>query len=252
MNDEPKPPSETFAAALRAELDAVVGRYEALVRALAVVGSRETEALRAEAARLAAENQRVRMDLEERRSEVEALRAKVEGLTRDLDAARAREERLERDTRAAIDSKLAYDAEFTAERSFVEASAETAGSLLGEALVAAVGRALENTSATHAALKARGLEAALVAAVKDRGRSAVTAPLLERERATLAALAKIAGGELVVPAPGTRFSPGSMEKASTVSDPAEEGNVVSCAMPGLRRAGTDGALVFPKVVVATG
>jgi hypothetical protein len=154
--------------------------------------------------------------------------------------------------RDALDSQLASEAEFTAERRFVEAAADLAGSLLGEALAAAAGRALDATSATHAALKARGLEAALVTAVRDRGRSAAAAPLLERERGALAALAKIAGCELYAPAAGTRFTVASMEKAATVSDPAEEGNVVDCAMPGLRRAGSDGALVFPRVVVATG
>ncbi|MCU0686313.1 MAG: hypothetical protein MUF34_29385, partial [Polyangiaceae bacterium] len=59
-------------------------------------------------------------------------------------------------------------------------------------------------------------------------------------------------GELIDPAPGTRFSTQTMEKAGTLADPAEEGNVTRCALPGLRLRGTDGALVFPRVVVATG
>jgi hypothetical protein len=43
-----------------------------------------------------------------------------------------------------------------------------------------------------------------------------------------------------------------MDKAMVQADPAEEGNVLECLMPGLRLAGTDGALVFPRVLVATG
>jgi hypothetical protein len=43
-----------------------------------------------------------------------------------------------------------------------------------------------------------------------------------------------------------------MDKAATASDPAEEGNVLECLLPGLRRVGTDGSLVFPRVRVATG
>jgi hypothetical protein len=243
---------ETFAAALRAELDAVVARYEALARALATLGSRETEALRAEAARLAAENQKLRADAADQRVEVASLRMRVEDLGRELADARARARQLEAEAQAALSATLAYEEQFAAERRFVEASRDLGGSLLGEALVAAAGRPLDASSATYAALKARGLEAALCNAVKDRGRSAASAPLLERERSALQALAAIAGCELIAPSPGTRFSAASMEKAGLVSEPAEEGNVVECAVPGLRRAGTDGALVFPRVVVATG
>ncbi len=243
---------ETFAAALRAEIDAVVGRYEALVRAFGALGNRETEALRAEAATLASDNQRLRAAAVEAREELAALRARVEDLARERDEARARADVLEGQAHAAMEATLSYEEQFTAEKRFVEAGKDLGGSLLGDALVAALGRALEPTSASYAALKARGLEAALVAALKDRGRSALSAPLLERERTALAALAMIAGCELVTPASGTRFSAASMEKAGQVSEPAEEGNVTECAIPGLRRAGTDGALVFPRVVVATG
>jgi hypothetical protein len=243
---------ETFAGALRAELDAVVARYEALSRALSSLGSGETEALRAEAARLAAENQRLRADASDMHAEIASLRARATDLERDLSDARAKAQKLEAEAQAALSATLAYEEQFAAERRFVEASRDLGGSLLGEALAAAAGRPLDPGSATYAALKARGLEAALCNAVKDRGRSAASAPLLERERAALQALAAIAGCEIIAPSPGTRFAAASMEKAGSVSEPAEEGNVVACAVPGLRRAGTDGALVFPRVVVATG
>jgi hypothetical protein len=160
--------------------------------------------------------------------------------------------KLEGVAHAAMEQTLSYEEQFTSEKRFVEACRDLAGSLLGEALAAAAGRAVEPGSATYAALKARGLENALVAAVKDRGRSVGSAPLLDRERLALTALAMIAGCEVIEPPVGTRFSASSMERSGSVSDPAEEGNVVSCALPGLRRAGTDGALVFPRVVVATG
>lgn len=244
--------SETFAAALRAEIDAVVGRYEALVKALAEMGRRDAEALRTEASRLLGENEGLRAEGVARRGELLRLEARVGELEQALAEAAARGERLERDAQAAIDATAAYESQFASEKSFVEACREVAGSLLGEALAGAIGRALEASSATYAALKARGVEGALVIAVKDRGRSSAQAPLLERERIALAGIAAAAGCELITPAAGTRFTAAAMERAASVSDPAEEGNVVGCAMPGIRRAGTEGALVFPRVVVATG
>jgi hypothetical protein len=248
-------PDETFAAALRAEIDAVVGRYEALVRALGALGGREVEALRAandRAAALAAENQRLRAEAADRKAEVAALTARVTELSGALDEARTRAERLAGEAHAALEATLSYEEQFAPEKRFLEAARDLGGSLLGEALVAAVGRPLEAGSAAYAALKSRGLEASLVAAVRDRGRSVASAPLLPRERAALVGLAAAASCDLIAPAAGTRFSAGAMEKASTVSEPAEEGNVLECAIPGLRRAGTEGALVFPRVVVATG
>ncbi len=243
---------ESFSSALRVELDAVVGRYEALVRAVASLGGRETEALRAEAARLAAENQKLRSEAGDQKAEIAALQTRVEDLDRALADARGRAEKLEGVAHAAMEQTLSYEEQFTAEKHFVEACRDLGGSLLGEALAAAVGRPLEVGSATYAALKARGLETSLVNAVKDRGRTSVSAPLLERELRALQALAMIAGCELITPGAGTRYSAASMERAGSVSDPAEEGNVIACAVPGIRRAGTEGALVFPRVVVATG
>ncbi len=243
---------ESFSAALRAELDAVVARYEALVRALAAARGGESDALRAEAARLAGENQRLSSVAAEQRAAIAALEARVAGLDASLADARARADKLEGEAHAALEATLSYEEQFTGERRFVEACRDLGGTLLAEALATALGRPIEPGSATYAALKARGLESALVAAFKDRGRTASAAPLLERERNALAALAMIASCEVVVPAAGTRFSAGSMEKGSLVSSPSEEGNVVDCTMPGLRRAGTEGALVFPRVVVASG
>jgi hypothetical protein len=254
---------ENFSGALRAELDAVVARYEAMARAhheaLAAAGKGEADALRTEAARLSAEVERLRAAEAEQRAEAAKQRARADDLARDLAEARARTQKLEAEAKVAIaeakvalEEKEAYEEQFTAERKFVEACRGIEGSLLAEALAEVVGQPIAASSVVFAALKAKGLEVTLVSVIKDRGRGALTAPLLERERAALSAMAAAAGCELIVPAAGTRFSTMSMEKASTVTDPAEEGNVVDCAMPGCRRAGTDGALVFPRVVVASG
>ncbi|APR76995.1 TolA protein [Minicystis rosea] len=251
--------SESFAAALRAELDAVVGRYEALVRALAEVSGRETDTLRAEVTRLSADNERLRSEASQLRAEAARIEARAlaaekraDDLAIDLSRAREKADREAQAAQAAHAATQAYEEQFAAERRFVEACRDTAGSLLGEAVATAAGRSLDATSATFAALKSKGLEAVLAATFKERGRSTAQAPLLERERAALPALAAAAGCELIAPPTGTRFSSATMERGASVTDPAEEGNVLDVAMPGLRRAGTDGALVFPRVVVATG
>jgi hypothetical protein len=248
--------SLTFAAALRAEIDAVVARYEALARAheetVSAVRARETDALGKELAQACVERDRLRAEASEQRAEIATLRAEAEALARDLAGARARASELESEVRSAGEAARALSEQFAAEDRFVRAGAGLEGSLLGEALKSALGRDLTESPATYAALKGRGLEVVLTMTFKERGRSVVQAPLLERERAALPGLAAAAGCELVSPAPGTRFAAGSMDRASSVSQPAEEGNVVECLMPGGRRSGTEGALVLPRVVVATG
>ena len=246
----------TFAAALRAEIDAVVARYEALARAheeaLSAVRARETDALGKELGEARVERDRLRVEAREHAAEMATLRAEAQALTRDLAEARAHASELEGAARSAGEVARALSEQFVAEDRFVRACAGLEGSLLGEALKSSLGRDLTESPATYAALKGRGLEVVLTLTFKERGRSVVQAPLLERERAALAGLAAAAGCELLSPAPGTRFAAVSMDKASSVSQPAEEGNVVECLMPGGRRSGTEGALVLPRVVVATG
>ncbi|MRG93392.1 hypothetical protein [Polyangium spumosum] len=237
---------ETFSAALRAEIEAIVMRYEALVSSRVDAAERDgSTAARDELAALRAER-------DEMARELATLRVQRERLSLELDTARERIAALEAEVRAGAAAHLALEEQFTAEKRFTAASAEVSGTMLEGALRAAIGRDLDPSPALYAALKGKGLEGVLVAAFKERGRTIAHAPLLERERAPLSALASAAGCELVSPAPGTRFSASSMEKAATTSDPAEEGNVVECMLPGLRRAGTDGMLVFPRVRVATG
>ena len=250
---------ETFANALRAEIDAVVVRYEALVASqretFALAAAREADALRAEIAALREGRDRGAAEIAELRAEIAALRIRADVGARAeaaLTEARARIEALEREVRAGNAAASALQEQFAAEGRFVESHGALAGTLFAEAVRGALGREIEPSPAAYAALKAKGLEAVLVNAFKDRGRSISQAPLLERERTALAPLAAAAGCELVVPDAGIRFSSSSMDKAATAHDPAEEGNVVQCLLPGLRRAGTEGALVFPRVLVATG
>ena len=237
---------ETFSAALRAEIEAIVMRYEALVSSRVEAAEREgAVGVRDELAKIRAE----RDDLSR---ELATLRVQRERLSLELDTARERIAALEAEVRAGAAAASALEEQFSAEKKFVAACDEVGGTMLEGALRGSIGRDLAASPALFAALKAKGLEGVLVGAFKERGRTIAHAPLLERERAPLVALASAAGCELVTPAPGTRFSASLMEKAATTSDPAEEGNVVECMLPGLRRAGTEGVLVFPRVRVATG
>jgi hypothetical protein len=141
---------------------------------------------------------------------------------------------------------------FSSERAFIEACQRVDGTALHEALRQAFGAELTSSPATYAALKARRPDAILTHAFKERGRLIAAAPLTSPERGALASLASAGGCELIEPEHGVRFSSSAMDKAMVQADPAEEGNVLECLMPGLRLAGTDGALVFPRVLVATG
>jgi hypothetical protein len=240
---------ENFSGALRAEIEALVMRYEALVASrleiVEAMGARQDDAAKAEL--LAVQNER---DVLSR--EVGSLRAERDAANEKLEAAERRIAALEAEIRAGAAAASAFEEQFAQEKRFVEAAAQVGGTMLEGALELASGRKLEPGAAVYAALKAKGLEAVLLAAFKERGRSVAQAPLLEREKSLLPQLASIAGCELVAPAHGTRFSGSAMEKVATASDPAEEGNVVECLLPGLRRSGTEGSLVFPRVRVATG
>jgi hypothetical protein len=234
--------AEPFATALRAEIEALVARYEALCRAHAQ----------------ALEAARGRHD-EQARRDKEALEREAERWMREAESAAARAAALEERV-ADLEARLARaegDARalgraFAQESAFVAAAATAEPTSLGEALRGAFGGALEAAPAAYASLKERRPDAVLASAIKERGRSAAHSPLSATEAAALEALARAAGCELIAPAPGVRFSSSSMDKALSVPDPAEEGNVLECLVPGLRLAGSDGALVFPRVKVAAG
>jgi hypothetical protein len=330
---------DPFVPALRAELEAVVARYEALARAhqeaLAAARDQEVTKLRTDLATLLADRERSKMAEVDGKARLAQGAARVEQLERELreakeavekerrvareaqqrveaaqaelreavakeraDAkaaldvarseARAALERergeakvvLERELRSAAEKvgkaealalaarknseRLGADLElarsaaaslgeaFASERAFVEAAVGLDGTLLLEAIRGVLGCDPAATPAVYSELKSRKADVVLTHVLKERGRTASSAPLSERERTALRRLADAAGCELIVPDHGTRFSPSNMEKASTLSDPAEEGNVIDTLVPGLRLASTEGALVFPRVVVATG
>ena len=240
---------EPFSIALRAEIEGLVLRYEALVsqrlEMAEFLGSKQTEESRAALATLQKERDAFA-------EETRLLRAERDTLKDKLDDALARMETLEAEARAGAAAASALEEQFATERRFVEAASAVAGTLLEGALELAFGRKMDASPAAYAALKGKGLEAILIAAFKERGRNVAHAPLLDREKNQLPALATAASCELVTPTHGTRFSSSLMEKVATMSDPAEEGNVVECLLPGLRRAGTEGSLLFPRVKVATG
>src|SRR5262245_5688126 len=177
---------ETFAAAMRAELDAVIARYEALVRAHA-------EAL--DAAREAGRELEREKSAEPLKAEIKTLGDQIAALKAENAALKAEIERL----REAAEATKALEETFAAERKFVEACSDLAGSLLMESIKVAFARELNLNASTFAALKGRGLDGLLTQAIKDRGRSVAQAPLLARERAALSALAAAAGCELITP-----------------------------------------------------
>jgi predicted RNase H-like nuclease (RuvC/YqgF family) len=263
-----------FPQALRAELDAVILRYEALVRlqheALAAAHERDAGAMRAERDRLQDRvlefTQRVNKletTLEQRDERIATLQMKVEEETRRANDASMRADRAMAEAHeqiARLHAKLDLTAEesrvfadvFASEIAFVKACEGEKDSSLIDAIREAAGCDLEATPSAYGALKQARLDVVLTRAVRERGKTAIELPLSQGERTALTALAQAAGCELIEPPLGARFDAEMMDKVATALDPSEEGNVLACSMPGLRLAGTEGALVFPKVKVAAG
>ncbi len=277
--------SKTQDTELRAQLKQSAARVELLERDLAAARdlAQRAEAARAEADRKAAAvateaERKVATAIGEAERKVEAARAEAqkkidtvsaEGQRKLADAAAKQEAlRVEAEARIAEARRKAELAEreldstrhvadslneaFAVERALVDAAQGLDGTLLHEALRGALGAEWSPSPAVYAQIKARRPDALLSLAIKDRGRQVLTTALSEREKIALRALATAAGCELIAPEHGARFSVTAMDKASTEQDPAEEGNVLECLIPGLRLAGTEGAMVFPRVVVATG
>lgn len=263
------PIARAWTVALRAQLDAVVAQFEAQLRQhvaysnaqhardvgglnariteleQSLVASRAVQSQQgAELARLLGE--RERWTLEARQLQ-DALRAQTAELNRLRDALSERDD----EARALAEQVQSLDAQFAAEREFVQALLAVPGSQLFDAAQVALGAALDATPACYGALKARRMDAVLAAAMRERGRSAVRGALSDDERRCLARAAAAAGCELIEPATGARYSAATMEKAAERAEPAEEGLVVACAMPGLRLAGSAGSVVHPRVIVGT-
>jgi predicted RNase H-like nuclease (RuvC/YqgF family) len=260
--------------ALRAELDAVILRYEALVRlqqdASAAAHERDAATLRADRDRLQERvselTQRVsklETTLEQRDDRIASLLQQVEEETRRARDASMRSEKALAEARGQIaelnaridltaeESRVFADA-FASEIAFVKACEGDEETSLMNAIREAAGCNLEPAPSAYGALKQARLDVVLTRAVRERGRTAIDRPLTQAERTAMAALAQAAGCELIEPALGARFDTETMDKVATALDPSEEGNVLACSMPGLRLAGTEGALVFPKVKVAAG
>jgi hypothetical protein len=280
--------SEPFSAALRAELDAIVARYEALSRAhqeaLSVARTTETAELRKTIATLEVERNLAQDGARTAADRVSSLEAKIDehqATISRLEQGRAQESAdharrvleletqlraskssltdaqkkitaLEAQVGAISDDVRSLEGAFVAERSFVQACASMSGTPLFESVRSVVDGPLDRSPATYSALKSRGLDALLSAALKDRARATAYPQLSDVERVALTALAQAAGCEVIAIDVGTKFSATTMERAASEPDPAEEGNVLACWIPGLRLAGTDGSIVFPRVLVATG
>lgn len=265
----PDPIAALWIHAMRAELDALVTRVQAQVEGhvAATAGARrgELDALeqqvtafaarlqRSEAATAALQSEldRARAEAAERAAAHERLAAAHERAAADLARAEAEVARLNAALRDVGARARSLDEQFVAERSYVEALTRAGGTLLFDVAQLTLGQSLEPTPACFGALKARKLDAALAAVVRERGRTVTRHPVTAAEREALGAAALAAGCELIDVPAGARFSSATMEKAGTRPEPAEEDHVLECVMPGLRLAGAAGAAVHPRVLVAT-
>lgn len=274
--DREDPIAKLWVHAMRVELDAVVTRFEAqLKQHVAVTSGARRDELAALDAKLTAALARVAEGdaraaelskrLAEREAEVAKMRAlhdeaaaEIASLHGELDVANevldARGDEITklqarlREMGAKVDS---LDAQFTAERAFVAALTAAAGTLLFDVAQLALGQSVEATPACFGAIKARKADALLAAVVRERGRTVTRHALTVVERESLARAAEAAGCALIDVAAGARFTSAAMEKVATRSEPADEDHVLECLMPGVRLADSQGAVVHPKVVVAT-
>lgn len=244
--------TERERAELRQELAAAQTRLTAATENL-TAGDKVLKERSAELARSRAAEEQLRAENARLQGEIASLRATLQ---RESEAARRRDDegrealrRLEGQLRELGQQVQTLDEQFVGERAFVDAIATAATTPLFEAVQQSLGAPVEPTPACFALLKSKKPDAVLAQAMRERGRAVVRAPLSDRERASLGALAGAAGCELIDVSVGVRFSPLVMEKALTRVDPSEEDMVLECLFPGLRIAGTDGSLLHPRVVV---
>ncbi len=262
--------TEPFVTALRAEIDAVVARYEAMVRAhqeaVDAVSQDQLRTLKARTDVLERERTELVSALQAREAEAARLHARIAELEQTLtqsreaaaraalaaDQAEQHTQRLQARLDEVAGLSRMLDEVFDGERRFVAAYQRAVGTPFGEAVERAVGMPVTASPETFGAIKAKRADVLLTHAIQDRGARVAMNPLVDAERAAMQGMAEAAGCELIVPEAGTRYSSQGMEKVATLRDPAEDGNVVECMMPGLRLRGSAGALVFPKVKVGVG
>ena len=271
----------SFTQALRAELDAVIARYDAMVQsqraALASSHEHQLQSLQSEVASLIRQRDQLEgrvneavqnlakaeAKVEQRDAEIALLHEKVEKERRRTNEASSRAAESLAEARLKIgelsneldlvaEESRVFEEVFAGEVAFVEACLPIANTPLSEAVREAAGIDIELAPSVYGNLKRERLDVLLTRAVRERGRSTVDRPLSVEERIALQHMADAAGCELILPVLGVRYDADEMDKVTTASDPSEEGNVLACLMPGLRLAETEGALVFPKVKVAVG
>jgi hypothetical protein len=256
------PIARLWVHAMRAELDAVTLRFEAQLKqhVAATAGARREE-LDALAQQLTAASARVAEGelragelsarLAEREQEIARMRGLHDEAAREIAALHAELDAARRSLGEMGARVSSLDAQFASERAFVGAIAAVAGTLLFDVAQLALGQTFEATPACYGAIKARKADALMAAIVRERGRSVTRYQLSREEREALGALAEASGCALIEVSPGARFASASMEKVATRSEPADEDHVLECLMPGVRLAESQGAVVHPKVVVAT-
>ncbi len=239
-------------------LEACAAERDALARALDA-GAQELAQARAETAAMEGRAARAEAALGALQIEHAGLlqsRDDLVGQVKALHEAQSRDARALHDLRAQLgdlgERVVALDEQFAQEKAFVEAALSVRGESLFDALQQHLGAPLEPSPGCYGALKARKPDAVLLGALRERGRTVQRDPLSPDESEALESLARAAGCTLVTVSPGTRFNAAQMERASTRSDPAEEGNVLECILPGLRLVASPGSLLHPRVVVATG
>ncbi len=266
-NDDPI--AKAWTAALRAQLDAVVAQFEAQLRQhvayttaqsardLAGYDARITELEQTLAASRAVQSQQAaelaRLLGERERYTLEARQLQDAMRTQATELARVQAELADREdeARSLAAQVQSLDAQFVAERAFVDALLGVEASALFDAAQVTLGAALEATPGCYGQVKTKRMDAVLTGAVRERGRSAVRSALTADEGVALAKAAAAAGCDLVVPEVGQRFNAATMDKAGERAEPADEGLVVACVMPGVRLVGTAGAVVHPRVIVGT-
>jgi hypothetical protein len=257
------PVADLWLHAMRAEIDALVLRFEAQLKqhiansnAVRAQDHATLQAAVTSAQNALKDHQRtadsLAMRLAERDQEIATLRSSVDTLRRERDEAVTAVTTLRADVTSLGARVQSLDEQFVHEKSFVAAVLSATNTGIFEATQTSAGVAIEHSPQCYGAIKARKAEAILALAMRERGRTVARIHLTQDERIALGAMADAAGCQLIDVQIGQRFSSTTMEKAATRVEPADEDHVLECLMPGLRMAETTGAVVHPRVVVATG
>jgi predicted nuclease with TOPRIM domain len=257
------PVADLWLHAMRAEIDALVLRFEAQLKQHVATSNamRDQDHATLQSAVASAQNtlkehqrtaESLTQRLAERDQEIATLRNTLDVLRRERDEAVTVAATLRADVTSLGARVQSLDEQFVHEKSFVVALLAAANTGIFEATQTSSGIAIEHSPQCYGAIKARKAESILALAMRERGRTVARIQLTQDERIALSAMADAAGCQLIEVQVGQRFSSATMEKTATRVEPADEDHVLECLMPGLRMAETTGAVVHPRVVVATG